>query len=418
MQLSYFDIETYTTSTQAAGLKKLSKYRAEVARVVSERDNKANEYSLIHVADQNLHDTIDSLKKQFKGIKHLVLIGIGGSDLGTKAVHRVLGEEKVKLHSLDTVSSHQVTKLIETLKVVKRADKIAVCIVSKSGGTAETLVNAGVLLGELENRLGKEIHQQAIYIGNTGTDLMKTAKRMGSVTVPMPEIVGGRFSVATEVGLIPLALLGHDTDAFIEGVLDATSEDLESVAAENAVRLNHYAQKNFSHYNFFAFEPRLYQLGGWYRQLMGESIGKEKDRAGKEMKKGFVPSITTAVELHSMGQLYMSGFAGVFTDFVVFDDNKDDIKIPKKNISKAYGGKTVDEVAAAIYGGVMGAYQERKLPYRSTILEDQNMAYSLGLFMTMRMLEIMYLAELMNLNAFDQPNVELYKDKTRKILGL
>ena len=90
----------------------------------------------------------------------------------------------------------------------------------------------------------------------------------------------------------------------------------------------------------------------------------------------------------------------------------------QKGLAKQYGKFGMQEVATGMYGGVMQAYQEKQQLYRSTIFDDGNLAYSTGLFMGMRMLETMYLAELLNLNAFDQPNVELYKDKTRAILNI
>lgn len=417
MYLSYFDIETVNEAELKKGQKKIKAYREKVNQVFQTNDSTQPEYSLVHAQNPIVHDKIDVIKKQFNGIKHLVLIGIGGSNLGTEAIHSVLDEGKVTLHSLDTISAHEIEKLLGILKSVRSAKQLAVCVISKSGNTAETLVNAGVLLDALEKKFKQDIYPQTIFIGNANTDFMRAGKRLGVNLIEMPEVVGGRYSVSTEVGLIPLALLGYDTDAFISGILDASNEEFESVTADNAVRLNHYLQKNFTHYNFFAFEPRLAKLGAWYRQLFAESIGKEKDRAGKSVTKGFVPTVSTAVELHSVGQLYMSGFAGVYTDFVTFDDDEIDFKIPKKGISKLYGKYGVQEVATALYGGVMGAYQERSLPYRSTIF-DEELAYSIGLFMAMRMRETMYVAELMNLNAFDQPNVELYKNKTREILGL
>ena len=130
-----------------------------------------------------------------------------------------------------------------------------------------------------------------------------------------------------------------------------------------------------------------------------------------------LPTISTPVELHSVGQLYLSGFPGVYTDFVSFDDDHIDFAIPKQSLSQAYGRFSMQEVATALYGGVIKAYQEKQLSYRATVF-DENLAYSLGLFMGMRMREVMYIAKLLNLNAFDQPNVELYKNKTRAILGL
>ncbi len=418
MYFSYHDIDSVSEKVIQSGVKKLEKYRTHVRKVVDNNDNQKSEYSLVHAQNPSVHDQIDAVKKQFKGIKHLIVVGIGGSNLGTEAVHAVLDEGKVQLHSLATVSAYEIDQLLKTVKTVRSAKQLAVCVISKSGNTAETLVNAGVLLDALEVKFKKAIYEQTIFIGNPGTAFMKAGKRLGVTMVGMPEIVGGRYSVATEVGLIPLALLGHDTDAFIAGVLDATQEEFESVVAENAVRVAHYIDKKYSHYNFFAFETRLEKLGAWYRQLTAESLGKELDRNKKPVTKGFIPTISTPAELHSVGQLYMSGFAGVYTDFVTFDDDEVNFAIPKKGIAKTYGKFDVQEVATALYGGVMAAYQDRSLPYRSTIFDDGNLAYSIGLFMGMRMLETMYIAELMNLNAFNQPNVELYKNKTREILGL
>ena len=418
MYFSYFDIDSITQRTTKNTVKKLDKYRAKVRKVVEKNDNKKSEYSLVHAQDPLVHEKIDEIKKQFKGIKHLVIVGIGGSNLGTEAVHSVLDEGSVKLHSLDTTSAYEIDQFLKSLQSVRSVKQIAVCVISKSGNTAETLVNAGVLLAALEVRFKAAIYKQTIFIGNPGTVFMKAGKRLGVTIIAMPEIVGGRYSVATEVGLIPLALLGHDTDAYIAGVLDATHEDFEAVVAENAARLYGYIQKGYRHYNFFAFENRLAKLGAWYRQLTAESLGKEFDRDKQLVTKGFIPTVSTAVELHSLGQIYMSGFVGVYTDFVTFDDEKVNFSIPKKGIAKTYGKFDMQEVSTALYGGVMGAYQEKGLPYRATIFDDGNLAYSLGLFMGMRMLQTMYIAELMNVNAFNQPNVELYKNKTRDILGL
>lgn len=417
MNFSYFDVDTLKERDIDAGVKKLAPYRKSVREVLFSQDSSQAEYALVHAQELQVHDTLDALKKQFKQIQHLVLIGIGGSDLGTKAVHEVLNRGNVTLHTLDTVSASDIEQMLQKLKVVKSVKKLAVCVISKSGNTTETVVNASILLSALEMRFKKDVYSQTIFIGNTGTEFMKIGKRLGVTLVPMPEIIGGRYSIATEVGLIPLTLLGHDTDSFISGVLDATNEKFEVEVAKSAVRLHYYIHKNFKHYNFFAFEKRLASLGAWYRQLFAESLGKEIDKAGKKVTKGFLPTISTAVELHSVGQLYLSGFAGVYTDFVTFDDDSVDYRIPKHGIAMQYGRFSAQEVATAIYGGVIGAYQEKALPYRSTIFTE-GLPYSLGLFMGMRMLETMYVAELMNLNAFDQPNVELYKIKTREILGI
>lgn len=417
MYFSYFDTEISDESQVERTVKKLKKYRAHVAGVIAEHDDSEPEYCLSHLADPFLYGTLENLKREFKGVKHLVVVGVGGSNLGVEAIHEVLDEGKVKLHSLDTIAPYQVEKLLTDLKKVRNPKHVAVCVISKSGGTAETMVNAGVLLDALEKRFGQNVYKQTIFIGNPDTDFMKVGKRLGVHCVHMPSAIGGRYSVGTEVGFVPLMLLGHSVDDIMAGMLDASGEEYESVAAEGAARLYVYSQKGYAHYNFFAFEPRLYKMGAWYRQLQAESLGKATTRNGKEVKKGFVPTISTAVELHSVGQLYMNGASSVYTDFVTFDDGNSDFKIPKKGVSKSYGKFEMQEVATAIYGGVVGTYQEQSLPYRATIFTE-NLAYSLGAFMGMRMLEIMYTAELMDINAFDQPSVELYKNKTRQILGL
>lgn len=418
MLLTYFDTAEVSPNTIKRQVAKLKTYRKKVNRVIEKRDTTKPEYSLIHVASPRLHDTFETLKKDFKDIKHLVLIGIGGSNLGTAAVHDALGKSKVELHQLDTVSATDIEVLTKKLKSVKSVKKVAVCVVSKSGGTAETVSNAGVLLKALDVQFGKKVYKQTLFIGDAKTAFMSAGKKLGVRTVTMPKVVGGRYSVTTEVGLVPLVLLGHDVDAFVEGVIDAGNEEFEQLTAEAAARIHAYQTKNYPHYNFFAFEKRLYTLGAWYRQLFAESLGKAKDKKKKPVKIGMLPTLSTAVELHSVGQLYLSGFSGVYTDFVTFDDDSVDYDIPKKGISNKYGRFTIQEVATAIYGGVVGAYQERELAYRSTIFDAENRAYSLGLFMAMRMREVMYVAELMGVDAFNQPNVELYKDKTRAILKI
>ena len=100
------------------------------------------------------------------------------------------------------------------------------------------------------------------------------------------------------------------------------------------------------------------------------------------------------------------------------DDADHEHVIPKAGIAKAYGSYSNQEVAVAMYAGVVQAYQLEKLPYRSIILDEPNLTYSLGLYMALRMREVMYIAKLMEVNAFNQPNVELYKKKTKAVLGL
>lgn len=418
MRFSYFD----DAAINKTGLNKkeisLQTYRKAVNKVVSIHDPKKPEYSLVYGMEPSLHETLASVSKQYRTIKHLIVVGIGGSSLGIEAIHTALGQKKVKLSVLDTIAPYELDILLQSLVQYKKKTDLAICVISKSGTTTETLINTDILLTGLEKKFGKTIYSQVISIGNPGTEVAKYFKRKKATILTMPEIVGGRYSVVTEVGLVPMTLLGHDVDSFIAGAMDANSEEFETVAVDGAIRIASYVEKDYQHYNFFAFDKRLALVGAWYRQLFAESLGKETTKDKKKFTKGMLPTITTAVELHSVGQLYLSGFKGVYTDFVTFDDVDHEHSVSKTGLAKQYGSFSDQDVAVAIYGGVMKAYQQRQLPYRSVIFDEDNLEYSLGLFMALRMREMMYAANLLNLNAFNQPNVELYKKETKKVLGL
>jgi len=416
MNISYFDDARVTPKLLLQKTKSLEIYRRQILDGANKNDLLVPEASLYYAKDISLHEAVAEASKKAKKLKYVLLIGIGGQSLGVEAVHSVLDQGGTKFLLLDTVSVARLREVQSELKACKKVSQIAVCVSSKSGATTETLTNATIILSDLEKTFGKAIYEQTYFIGTEKTDFIKYGKKIGATCLTVPKAIGGRFSIGTCAGLIPLALLGHDIDEFISGFIDAEHETLESVVVDSASRLSIYHQLKYSHYNFFAFETRLEKLGRWYRQLFAESLGKEKDLTGKEVKHAMVPVISTPVELHSMGQLYMSGVPDVYTDFVTFDDEELDIMLPKANrLAPALKGYSMQEVATAIYGGVIGAYQETQLPYRATVFEE-NLAYSVGQFMAMRMREVMYTAHLLNLNAFDQPNVELYKTKTREIM--
>lgn len=416
MNISYFDDNRITEKLLMKNQKVLLNYRKKLAEYEKVNDQTVPELALYYPKSHELHEILDKVKQQAKGIKHLILVGIGGSSLGVEAVHSVLDKGKVKLTVLDTISVSKLASLRKEIAHLKSYRQVAVCVVSKSGSTTETLANASIVLSDLEDKFGKGIYNNVFIIGVPKTDLILTGKKIGANCFLMPEVIGGRYSVATSVGLIPLTLLGHDVDEFITGYLDALSPTLESVIAESAARVGLYYQLKYPHYNFFAFETRLEKMGEWYRQLFGESLGKEKNILGQSIKQAMVPTIATATELHSVGQLYMSAVPDVYTDFVSFDDEELDVMIPKKTkVAKKLKNHSLQEVATAIYGGVISAYQECQLPYRATVFEE-NLEYSVGQFMAMRLREVMYVARLLQVNAFDQPNVELYKKNTREIL--
>lgn len=398
------------------GLKKLEEYRHKVTAVVNAANFTENESSLATWQDDLMRSGVQTVTDKIGPVTDLILIGIGGSSLGTEAIYQALKtNESPRLHVLDTVSDAKVESIFADLQGVTK-ENLAVCAISKSGGTIETLSNISVVFEKLAEQYGETPFDRVVYIGNEGTELMNKMASLGSHVLPMHEAIGGRYSVFTAVGLVPLKLLGFDIDALLAGLKSATCCGMDDANAESAVMLHEAMKAGNRIVNFFAFDIRLERMGAWYRQLVAESIGKEFDRQGNKVELGFVPTISTPVELHSIGQLYFSGFKGVYTDFVSVAE------VPAVNkIKKTYQvvtnvlGRSLKDIAGAIESGVVAAYKERELPFKQTII-DRLDEHNLGLLMGSRMLETMYLAELMDVNAFNQPNVELYKVKTKEAL--
>lgn len=414
MHVSYS--ESIKDKDIGTSLDSLADYRSFVKSVVDNSDFTKSESAIATYKDDLMRTGIAYVKERLGEVDQMILVGIGGSSLGTEVFRPFLPEGK-QIHVLDSVSAHQVDKVITSVRGIDRS-KMAVCVISKSGGTTETLANAEVLLKKLAEEFSGPVYDRVVFIGDPNNPLLLKGEELGTLTLPMHRSVGGRYSVFTAVGLVPLNLLGINVEETLKGLGAASSDENESVAAAGAATLFHYLKKGVTSVNFFVFDDRLNKLGYWYRQLAAESLGKEKTDAGKRNKLGFIPTVSTPIDLHSIGQLYFSGFPGVFTDFVNFETVDHSYDLGNETIvADKLTGKSMSDLEQAISAGVIKAYQESKLPYRLTELGD-NKLYELGLFMGVRMLETMYLAKVMSVNAFDQPNVELYKVKTREILGI
>jgi glucose-6-phosphate isomerase len=238
--------------------------------------------------------------------------------------------------------------------------------------------------------------------------------------------VGGRYSVFSAVGLFPLMLAGIDTEKLLKGARVMHDRCIKKDVSENpalasAALVYLHSQKGVSISNTFFFNPYLESVGKWYRQLMGESIGKKYSIEGKEVNAGITPIVSVgSTDLHSMVQLYLGGPKNKFTTFVYAPGNSKEIVVPKDlvfpSLAEGLPGKELSEIMSAIFNGVKEAYKKNNLPFVEVVLEDTS-EYTLGQFLQFKMFEIMYLARLFEVNAFDQPNVEDYKKETRRILN-
>lgn len=248
------------------------------------------------------------------------------------------------------------------------------------------------------------------------------AQKEGYSLLPIPTWVGGRYSVFTTVGLFPLMMLGVDVKGFCKGAERALKAALlpqstnETVQHAQALYLHYKA--GYRVYDFFVFSPSLLLLGHWGKQLMGESLGKEYAIDGTRVEVGFTPLVSLGTtDLHSVAQLYLAGPRIQFTNFLFFEDESSELKIPANGLSALVPGmaaRTLSEVKSAMVQGTIEAYKKQRRPFLGQPLEHT--AESIGGWMIQNMVSTILLGKLFGINPFDQPAVELYKQETRIIL--
>jgi len=391
-------------------------------------------------ASINLPDDKQALKKvktlidEKKKLKprYLIVIGIGGSNLGTMAVQEsVLGKlynqlnPDIKVLYADTVDSDLINDIIKIIKpVLEKGENIIINGVSKSGGTTETIANFEILV-EMLKKYKKDYEKYIVVTSDKNSKYWNYALEKGFDVLEIPKRVGGRFSVFSPVGLFPLGLLGVNIDQLLKGAYEMKSRCLDTNLLKNPAIISAsliclYYKKGKNIHDLFLVGNDLESVGKWYRQLMGESIGKEFNKDKKRVFEGITPTVSlVSVDLHSMAQIYLGGPYDKFTTFVNVKQNNSDVVVPDideySKLVDVIQGKKLKEVMDAVLIGVQTAFKKGKRPFMEIILPDKS-EYSVGQLLQFKMMEMMYLGSLLNVNPFDQPNVEDYKIETRKIL--
>jgi glucose-6-phosphate isomerase len=217
--------------------------------------------------------------------------------------------------------------------------------------------------------------------------------------------------------MAPLALLGIDTAALRKGARDACKAKALAAAGDHAAIIAYQAQHGKDIFDFFTFSDRLAGIGLWYRQLLAESIGKATTCTGTPFTLTLLPTVSTARDLHSMAQLYLSGKKNIHTRF--FHAKESSTRSIPLGFMPAttdfLKGHTCTDIQNAIIQGIRAAYDAQDLAYTHTEL-NQIDAYEIGFLLASLMCEVMCLAEILDINAFDQPNVESYKQHAKTAL--
>lgn len=370
-------------------------------------------------------------EKQNPGLKYVFLIGIGGSNLGSKALYEAMYKfsddfayRTPKIFFLDTVNSRQLDTASTFIQErLLNPEDFLLIVTTKSGKTTETATNLEIIFNQLAGKFDKkDIYKRMVAITDEGSPLWERAQEKKIATLSVPKNIAGRNSVLSPTGLFPMTVAGlWDTEGFLKRAEEMRGVSLQKDAQKNPALLSaliayHHYTKGKIITNTFFFNSEFESVGQWYKQLLAESIGKKHKTDNTTQRIGITPTVSIgSTDLHSVLQLYLDGPQDKLTTFVWLD-REENSTLPKNiefGLVDAIEGKSSDEVMSAIYQATKRAYSNEELPFMEVVLEDFS---DLGAFMQFKIMEVMYLARLFGVNAYDQPAVEFYKKETRNLL--
>ena len=376
--------------------------------------------------DKQEFDRIKAVAKKIQSDTDVLLvIGIGGSYLGARAAIELLkgpyynnvrdGVPEIYF-SGNSISGSTLSDLLK----ICEGKRVSVNIISKSGTTTEPAVAFRVFRKLLEERYGEQEAAKRIYCTTDkarGT-LKALADEKGYECFVVPDDVGGRFSVLTAVGLLPIAAAGCDIDSLMKGAQDAVRDyniaDIEkNPCYQYAVLRNAFYRKGKAVELLVSYEPRFTMMAEWFKQLFGESEGKDN--------KGLFPaSVTFSTDLHSMGQFVQDGSRIMFETVVTIADNGSDVVIEEEKNNgdglNFLSGKTMSYVNQKAFEGTVLAHTDGGVPNLVISVEKAD-EENLGRLIYFFEKACAVSGYMLGVNPFDQPGVESYKKNMFALLG-
>ena len=379
------------------------------------QDYDKEEFSRIKIAAEKIKKSCDIL----------VVIGIGGSYLGARAAIEFIKSPLYNNMKKDTPDIYfagntiSPTALNDLLSICDGRD-ICINVISKSGTTTEPAIAFRVFKKLLEDKYGVNGARERIFVTTDkarGT-LKHFSDEAGYETFVVPDNVGGRYSVLTAVGLLPIAVAGIDIDAMMQGAQKAM-EDLsvesieENAALKYAVLRNALSRKGKNVEIMVGYDPFLLMLNEWWKQLFGESEGKDN--------KGILPdSVIFSTDLHSLGQYIQEGQRTLFETVLTIKDCGSDYTIPRDEANvdglNFLAGKTLDYVNKTAMLATLLAHNDGCVPNIVIELENRSAA-AFGYLVYFFELSCAISGYLLGVNPFDQPGVEAYKKNMFALLG-
>lgn len=350
-----------------------------------------------------------------------VVCGIGGSYLGARAAIEMMnglyGDKKPEIIYMgNTFSSTYISQVMNYIK-----DKeVTVNVISKSGTTTETALAFRILKQFMEEKYGEDAKNRIIATTDKARGTLKAlADKEGYETFVIPDDIGGRFSVITPVGLLPIAVAGIDIDALMKGLHDGMGEygdaDLEKNAAYRyAVARRILQNQGYDVELLVNYEPQMQMVAEWWKQLFGESEGKDG--------KGILPdSVCFSTDLHSLGQFVQEGKKVLFETNLYVETPMIDLTFPNDEANEDgmnyLAGKSVDWANKMAAKGTLQAHEETGGVPNILLTMPGMTSYDFG-NMCMFFFKAIAMTTLMNdSNPFNQPGVEVYKKNMFKLLG-
>ena len=330
---------------------------------------------------------------KYKSYSNFKVIGMGGSSLGSKAIYFFLRKKiKKNFKFLDNLSPH------------KKSNKKISCnlIISKSGNTVETIINANVFINK---------NDKNIFITEKKNNyLLKLAQNLKSEIIHHNNYIGGRYSVLSEVGMVPAELMGLKPENFKNLNNLVKNKKFTNTLINNVNSILSLSKKKKFNSIVINYDEQSESLFNWYQQLVAESLGKKN--------KGILPVISNMPrDNHSVMQLYLDGFKNNFFTFFSVKE-KNSLKIKNDSILQTHEYLKNKKIYDIIYSqkqATENVFNKKNIPFRSFEIKERN-EKTLGELFTFFILETILLAKSLELDPFNQPAVELIKTETKKIL--
>ncbi len=415
--LEYYDSKNHVTEKE---LKKLvDESEIYLSKIDGKEDKHHDSLGWVDVEEWAGDDKLEPILNEAKKVREdgdvFVLIGVGGSNNGAKAVISALQQEGTPeiCYAGNNISAHYLNRLINSLD----GKSVYINVIAKNFETLEPGIGFRVLRQYIEKRYGESAKERIVVTGTKGSTLYQLAEEKGYNFFEFPENIGGRFSVLSNVGLYPMAVAGIDIASLVQGAKDMRNQLIEQKGKDNLALLyaayrNILLQKGYEIEMLTFFEPQLQGLSKWWIQLFAESEGKED--------KGLFPVASSCSEdLHSVGQYVQDGKKILFETFLDIEEQNSSLVIQADNTKDYFHYlDNVDfwDINKAALDATITAHSEAGIPCLKLTIPKLDEYYMGQLFYLFEF--ACYLSgTILDINPFDQPGVENYKGYMFKKLG-